>query len=72
MIYLKKKIDILNDRKTKNNPNIIQIIESGYDNIERINHKRKKMRYMILEYAKNRELFRLYSLCRRRIRRNLS
>ena len=39
------------------NPNIIQLIDHGESNIERREHKGEIKKYMILEYAKNRELF---------------
>ena len=46
---------ILRNLKAENNPNIIQIIESGKTSIERIEYP--DLNYIILEYASNRELY---------------
>ena len=51
------EIEISTILTNEHNPNIIQLKESGETCIDQINHKREKTKYMILEYAKNRELF---------------
>ena len=53
----KREIKVLTELTEKHNPNIIEIIDSGEANIERLDHKSGKKKYMIQEYAKNRELF---------------
>ena len=63
-IKIKEKYDLF-DREIRimariteaHNPNIIQLIDHGESNIERREHKGEIKKYMILEYAKNRELF---------------
>ena len=51
-----REIEILKELKEQNNPNIIKIKKSGEINIEHVNNE-GKANYMILEYAKKRELF---------------
>ena len=63
-IKIKKKNDLF-DKEIRimariteaHNPNIIQLLDHGESNIERREHKGEIKKYMILEYAKNRELF---------------
>ena len=52
----KEEIKVLTELNKSKNPNIIKLIESGETNIEHANHEGETT-YMILEYAKNRELF---------------
>ena len=52
-----KEIRIMARITEAHNPNIIQLIDHGESNIERREHKGEIKKYMILEYAKNRELF---------------
>ena len=51
-----REIEILKELKEQNNPNIIKIKKSGEINIEHVNNE-GKANYMILEYAKKRELY---------------
>ena len=51
-----REIEILKELKEQNNPNIIKIKKSGEINIEHVNNE-GKTNYMILEYAKKRELY---------------
>ena len=51
-----QEIEILKKLKDMNNPYIIRIKESGYTNIDQLNQE-GETKYMILEYAKKRELF---------------
>ena len=52
-----KEIRIMARITEAHNPNIIQLLDHGESNIERREHKGEIKKYMILEYAKNRELF---------------
>lgn len=52
-----REIGILKELNEANNPNIIRLIESGEGYIDRIALEGEKKKYMILEYAKKRELF---------------
>ena len=55
--FFQNEIDILNILKTSNNPNIINIINSGEGIIKRKEHPEKKLQYLILDYASKGELF---------------
>ena len=55
--YFQREVSILSTLKGQNNPNIIRIMDSGRGYIDRINHPKEEMNYIILEYAANRELF---------------
>ena len=51
-----REIEILKELKRQNNPNIIRIKEAGSTNIDQLSQE-GETKYMILEYAKKRELF---------------
>ena len=57
--FFEREVEILNILNNKNNPNIIRIIESGQGFIDMKDEEKgekEEKKYMILEYAHNREL----------------
>ena len=55
--FFQNEINILNTLKAINNPNIVNIINSGEGIIKRKEHPEKKLQYIILDYASKGELF---------------